>query len=287
LHTLSGKRVVHVKRLLLAGLALMGVVFLSGAQPYEYPPDMRDIVKRGKLVVAMCEQDRPPFVITGADGTLSGMDVELARSIGDHLGVPIEIKRSAATYNEVINRVANGDADIGISLLSATTKRARRVLFTEPYLFVRPSLLVNRRKEIDLKRKTAGQDWLKGPGVSIGVMRGSAYEGYVREFFPSARMTTYNGWGVLKQAVLRGDVTTVLQSGAVLNQMIMDEPAIYLTHRLIRIEGKEDLFACALPATSIYFLTWVNLLIAQRENLSHRPLEEVMIRNWNNTGVVK
>lgn len=276
-----------VKRLLLAGLSLMGVVFLSGAQPYEYPPDMRDIVKRGKLVVAMCAQDRPPFIITGADGTLSGMDVELARSIGDHLGVPIEINRSASTYDEVINRVANGDADIGISLLSATTERARRVLFTEPYLFVRPSLLVNRRKEIDLKRQAAGQDWLQGPGVSIGVMRGSAYEGYVREFFPSAQVTTYTGWEVLKEAVLRGDVTAVLQSGAVLCHMIMDEPAIYLTHRLIRIEGKEDRFACALPATSIYFLTWVNLLIAQRENLSHRPLEEVMIRNWNNTGVVK
>ncbi|MBN2569209.1 MAG: amino acid ABC transporter substrate-binding protein [Deltaproteobacteria bacterium] len=276
-----------LKRLLLTCLTLVGVVFLSGAQPYEYPPDMREIAKRGKLVVAMCAQDRPPFVVTGADGTLSGMDVELARSIGDRLGVPTEIDRSAATYDEVINRVAKGNADIGISLLSATTERARRVLFTEPYLYVCPSLLVNRRKEIDLKRKAAGKDWLHGPGVSIGVMRGSSYEEFVREFFPSAQITTYNRWKVLNGAVLRGDVTAVLQSGAVLCNMIMDEPAIYLTHRLIRIEGKEDRFACALPATSIYFLTWVNLLLAQRENLSHRPLEEVMIRNWNNTGAVR
>lgn len=260
-----------MKRLILAGLTLMCVVFLTGAKPYEYPPDMRKIVKRGKLVVAMCAQDRPPFVVTGADGTLSGLDVDLARSIGENLGVRTEINRRAATYDEVINLVANGDVDIGISLLSATTERARRVLFTEPYLVVRPSLLVSRRKEIDLKRTAVGHDWLHGPGVEIGVMRGSAYEGYVREFIPSARVTTYDGWEVLKRAVLRGDVTAVLQSGAVLNQMIMEEPEIYLTHRLFRIEGKEDLFACALPATSIHFLTWVNLLIAQRGESSHGP----------------
>lgn len=260
-----------MKRLILAGLTLICVVSLTGAQPYEYPPDMQKIVKRGKLVVAMCSQDRPPFVITGKDGALSGLDVDLARSIGDNLGVATEINRRAATYDEVIDQVANGDADIGISLLSATTERARRVLFTEPYLLVHPSLLVNRTKEIGLKRAAAGQDWLHGPGVSIGVMRGSAYEGYVREFFPSARITTYDGWGALKRAVLRGDVTALLQSGAVLNQMVIEEPEIYLTHRLIRIEGKEDLFACALPASSIHFLTWVNLLIAQRGESSHKP----------------
>jgi polar amino acid transport system substrate-binding protein len=268
-----------VKRLAAIGVALMCVVFLTGARPSEYPPDMQKIITRGKLVVAMYGKDRPPFITEGSTGVLTGVDVELARSIGDHLGVPIEINRSAGTFDAIVDLVANGRADIGISLLSATTERARRVLFTDPYLSVCPSLLVNRLKEIDFKRAGAGRDWLQRPEVSIGVMRGSSYEGYAREVFPHARIVAYDDWGMLKRAVFRGDVTAAYQSGATLNQMIVEEPEIYLTLRLIEIEGKEDLFACALPATSIHFLTWMNLLIAQRGELSRRLLEEAMIRS--------
>lgn len=270
-----------MRPLLIAALALFGAALLTGAGPYEYPPDMRKILQQGRLIVAMCAQDRPPFVSTGADGTLSGVDVELARSIGENLGVPVEINRNAATYDGVIDIVAKGEADIGISLLSATTERARRVLFSEPYLFVRPSLLVNRRKEIERKRTVAATARLQRSEGPIGVMRGSAYEGYVRDFFPEAQVKTYSDWEGLKRAVFRGDVSAILQSGAVLDQMIMEEPSIYLTHRLVPFEGKEDRFACALPVSSSHFLTWVNLLIAQRGKSSHQYIEEAMIRKWN------
>jgi polar amino acid transport system substrate-binding protein len=255
------------KRRIAIGVALMCIVFPAEARSSEYPPDMQKIITRGKLVVAMYGKERPPFIMEGSGGVLTGVDVELARSIGDHLGVPIEIDRSAGTFDAIVDLVESGRADIG--------------MFTDPYLSVRPSLLVNRRKEIDLKRFGAGRDGFQKPGVSIGVIRGSAYEGYAREDFPHARIVAYDDWGMLKRAVFRGEVTAAYQSGATLNQMIVEEPDIYLTLRLIEIEGKEDFFACALPATSIHFLTWMNLLIAQRGELSRKRLEETMIKTLN------
>jgi len=271
-----------MKSLVPAGFLLVCIFSLAGAQQFDCPPDMRKIMERGKLIVAMYGEDRAPFIMKGPDGFLCGIDVDLAQRIGNNLGVPIKIDRRARTFDEIIDMVANEEADIGISLLSATTERARRVLFTEPYLSVHPSLLINRLKEIALKKSGSWHAWMNSPDITIGVMEGSSYEGYAREFFPGKHIVSYRDWGLLKRAVLDGDVLAVLQSGVVLNQMILEEPQIYLKLRFVELTEKEDLFACALPANSIYFLSWVNLLISETgiRDLSRERLEDFMMRNW-------
>ena len=51
-----------------------------------FPPDMRRILERGKLICAMYYNDIPPFFMHDDSGQLVGHDVELARDIADKPG---------------------------------------------------------------------------------------------------------------------------------------------------------------------------------------------------------
>src|SRR5262245_39891676 len=86
----------------------------------------------------------PPFFMQDATGQLTGYDIALARDIAKHLGVKIIFNREATTVDDLIDQVATGQADIAISFLSRTLHRAMKVNFTEPYLQVKKTLLVNR-----------------------------------------------------------------------------------------------------------------------------------------------
>jgi polar amino acid transport system substrate-binding protein len=248
----------------------------------EYPPDIRGIIDRGTLTVAMYEKDMPPFFMQGPGGVLTGIDVRLAEDIAKNLGVRVQFNRKAKTFNEVIDIVAKGEADIGISLLSATPQRAIKVLFSEPYITVHPALLVNRLYEANTRKRNTLDQLLRKPENPIGVIGGSAYERYARDFFPGARVIPYPDWVSLKKAVVKGEVFAVLQSEATLNIMITEEPELYITLRKVELKGREDYLSCAIPATHVHFLKWVNTLIAGRppQESTRNYLYEIILKSW-------
>jgi polar amino acid transport system substrate-binding protein len=248
----------------------------------EYPPDIRRIIDRGTLTVAMYETDMPPFFMQGPGGVLLGIDVRLAEDIARNLGVGVQFNRKAKTFNEVIDIVARGEADIGISLLSATPQRALKVLFSEPYLTVYPALLVNRLYEAHIRKGNTLEQLLQKPENPIGVIGGSAYERYARDFFPGARVIPYPDWVSLKKAVVKGKVFAVLQSEATLNIMITEEPELYITLRKVELKGREDYLSCAIPAAHVHFLKWVNTLIAGRppQESTRNYLYEIILKSW-------
>jgi ABC-type amino acid transport substrate-binding protein len=251
----------------------------------EYPPDIRRIINKGTLNVAMYKADMPPFFMHDPGGVLIGIDVRLAEDIAENLGVRAQFNRTAQTFNEVIDTVARGEADIGISLLSATPQRARKVLFSEPYFTVKPALLVHRLDEANFRkgRKDNTLDQLlRKPENPIGVIGGSAYEKYARDFFPSAQVIPYPDWVSLKKAMAKGELFAVVQSEAMLNVMIMEEPELYITLRKLELKGREDYISCAIPVNDVHFLKWVNTLIAGRppQKSNRDYLYEIMLKSW-------
>jgi ABC-type amino acid transport substrate-binding protein len=264
-------------------VAVFFLFMVSSFQVFaEYPPDIRRIIDKGTLNVAMYKTDMPPFFMQGPDGLLTGIDVRLAEDIAHNLGVRVQFNRTAPTFNKVIDTVARGEADIGISLLSATPQRARKVLFSEPYFTVRPALLVHRLDEVNFRKGNTLDQLLRKPGNPIGVIGGSAYEKYARDFFPGVRVIPYPDWVSLKKAMAKGELFAVVQSEAMLNVMIMEEPELYITLSKLELKGREDYISCAIPVNDVHFLKWVNTLIAgrppQKSNRDH--LYEIMLQSW-------
>jgi polar amino acid transport system substrate-binding protein len=109
----------------------LGVSPVPATAPDLRAPDIKAILDRGELIVAMTAGDQPPFYYVEPNGQLAGLDATLARDIASRLGVKVSFNRSPKSFNEVVELVAQGGADVAISKLSRTLVRAQMVRFTK------------------------------------------------------------------------------------------------------------------------------------------------------------
>ena len=84
------------------------------------PKDSDAIVAHGIIRVAITEFDLPAFHWRKPNGELTGPEIELTRLIGRLLKVGVEFVDDCHTFDAVVDAVASGRADIGISKLSQT-----------------------------------------------------------------------------------------------------------------------------------------------------------------------
>lgn len=111
-----------------------------------------------------------PVLAQGTAADPSGVTVDLAREIGQRLGLPVELSCFDAARRSFEAMVA-GDADI--CFLAIEPAREAEVAFTAPYVVIEGVFAVPSGSPV---RTPADVD---RPGVRIGVKRGSAYDLYL------------------------------------------------------------------------------------------------------------
>jgi len=121
----------------------------------------------------------PPIVFE-EEGRVVGLEADFAAAVAARLGRPLEFVRM--TRQELIPAVQAGRVDIAMSGISITPERAKRVLFTEPYLHVGQLALIRIEDLGELSRPTS----LRRPGVRIGTVEGSTGEAWVAQTLPNA-----------------------------------------------------------------------------------------------------
>ena len=119
-----------------------------------YPEDIKRILDRNKIIIGVIKKDVKPFVYFDPDSNdnLSGIDINIGRSIANALGVEVKFERVADTFNDVIDLVVRGEVDIALSKLSVTEERNKRVLFSKPYAIFNHGLLLDRTKWMEIKK---------------------------------------------------------------------------------------------------------------------------------------
>ena len=189
-----------------------------------YSPEIQKIVDRGKLVVAMYSKDTPPFYYMDDQSELAGVDVELIKGFGRLLGVDVEFDRSARSFNEVVDKVANREADLAICKLSITFSRAQRVLFTEPYIVLRQGLLINRLLLASQLKGRSREETVQSLKGKIGVIGNSSYVGYAKRRFKDMEIVEYPSWGKVVEAVVAGEIVAAYRDEAEIKKIIRDHP---------------------------------------------------------------
>jgi cyclohexadienyl dehydratase len=109
----------------------IGLVLASPAARAE-DSRLAEILKRGVLRVGTTGDYRPFTLLDKAEGGYSGIDVELARSLADSLGVKIEFVPTS--WPTLAKDFDAGAFDIAMGGVSVTLERAKRGLFSTPYL---------------------------------------------------------------------------------------------------------------------------------------------------------
>jgi len=241
--------------------------FLAAAQLLAGPgdDDLRDLIERRRVVVAMLSCDLPPFVSTAQGGRVAGFDVRLAEGVASELGVELKIERCAKTFNEVVDAVASGKADIGISELSLTLNRSKRVLFTDPYLVLKKALLVNR---LELAKSKAGRDvadYIRSYSGALGVIEGSSYVDFARKMFPKASLKSCPSWEAALKAVDSGELPCAFYDDLEIKRGMKSIPDATLRLQCVVFKDSEDPIAMAVSPDRPHLLHWLNCYIKERK----------------------
>ena len=225
-------------------------------------PDIARIVNRGELVVAMLSVDTPPFFYT-KDDELVGLEVDIAKAIAKELKVTVRFDRSAKTFNDVVDVVARGDADLAISKLSRTLARAQRISFSEPYLRLNHSFILNRVRFAEYAREmplTSAVRQFKG---SIGVIAKSSFADYAQRNFPKADIKEFQSWAEVLKAVEAGQIIAAYRDEFEVKRVLQGDPTLSLTLRTVTFKDQEDTLGIAVGIQDTVLLAFVNQYLSQ------------------------
>ena len=104
----------------------------TAAQTAETTPAEVQTIQDGKLIVA-AEFTYPPFEYMADDGTTElGLDIDLAKAIGEKLGLEVEFV--STQFDGILDGLELDKYDAVISAVTITAARKEEADFTQPYI---------------------------------------------------------------------------------------------------------------------------------------------------------
>ena len=256
-----------MKKLLLLLTMLFSVVAHAqlSTSTVPLPADIAAIKKANVLIVAMTKKDNPPF-FSGDEDNIKGLDVEIARRIGVLLGVPVQFRRDAESFAEVVEQIREGKADVAVSKLSVTGPRLQVVRFSDPYIKLRQSLVINR---LWLSQNSQGREVyqvIREFNGKISFIRNSSYDTFARTNFPNAVFLPEDKWDVIIDKVTRGDIAAAYRDEFEIKKISFEKPEAAISTKTITISDSVDNIAIAVNPKSLQLLSIINYVIKNEYN---------------------
>ena len=173
------------------------------------------IQEKGKIVVCT-DAAWAPFDYIGANGEVTGVDIEIAKAIADALGVELEISNIA--FDSISTYLANDEADLALACITITDERKEQMDFSDPYTTVLQYMIVMADSDIatmdDFAGKAVGThlgttgDFLMSDEISGGVLAGTGAENKQYKALPDAALAMKSGelQGIVCDSVLAENI---------------------------------------------------------------------------------
>ncbi|MCP4923232.1 MAG: transporter substrate-binding domain-containing protein [bacterium] len=234
-----------------------------------FHPEIQSIIDRGELVVAIVNRQAPPFFFKEKSGELVGFDIQFAKDIAQDLGVTLKINQEAPTYNDVIDLLALGKADIGISNISLTLGRAKKVLYSNPYAFLKQGVILNRLSyeglRVEGKEDPSLIEKLNQPAAIIGVIPGSSFETWAKDLFSKATFVETKVWDAeFVRKLNSGEIMAAFRSDLAFRRLIASNPELKPFVQPILLKGRLDTIHIVVPSGYSNLLQWINSYIFKK-----------------------
>ncbi len=145
---------------------------------------INDILKRKELRVGF-DAGYMPFEMTDKNGNYIGFDMDMARELAKSMGVkfvPVNVD-----FDGMIPALLTGKIDIIISAMTVTQERNLKIGFTDPYIVVGQSILLNKK----LEGTITSWEQLNDPKYNVVSRQGTTGEEAVKRFLPKATFRTF------------------------------------------------------------------------------------------------
>ena len=227
--------------------------------------DINDIIKRGEIVVCSVSNTSNPLFLMKKKGSenkekldLVGADIELAKRIAKGLGVRLLFRLCYKSYEDVVKAIAKGEGDIGIAKLSYTTERSRKVMYTEPYVIAKKTLLMSRQIAESNQEKSV-KDLINDERFKIGVAKGASYVEFAKLLFPKSQILELNNWEKQTVEKLKNkEIIATLRDNLRVNLLMNQHPELSLKFIPIILKGENDYISGIVNYKSLELLNWIN-----------------------------
>ena len=175
-------------------------------------PVMTRIQKNGELVLGT-SANMNPMTFKQSDGTLAGLDIDLARLMANAMEVKLVTR--VMPFKDLIPALRSGEVDVVLSNMTINPARNMNVAFIGPYLTSGKCVVT---KEVTLAKAEEVKD-LNAKDVSFAVLKDSTSEKFVRTLMPN----------VIVKTVLNSQDGAEMVASDKVNGMLTDLPVCLAT----------------------------------------------------------
>jgi polar amino acid transport system substrate-binding protein len=179
-------------------------------------PDKPDLTSI-KAIRFLTADDYPPLDFALPDGSLTGFNVEIARGVCEVLRLPCTIQ--ARRWDTLTEALETNKGDAMIASMRATPGLRAKLGFTDPY-YLTPGRFAARN---DFAQGEIDADAVAGK--TVGVIKASAHEKYLTQFFEKAKLKPYDDFAALHRALKAGEVDLIFADGLTLSVWLAGEDA--------------------------------------------------------------
>ena len=115
--------------------------YIGGDGKFHIQPDSVS----GSVLRVATNAEFPPYEFRCAKRGIVGIDIEIARYIADYMERPLEI--IDMDFDDIIESVRTGKADIGLAAFSVTEERGKQISFTDHYATSKIVVMVRNDEE--------------------------------------------------------------------------------------------------------------------------------------------
>ncbi|MBP3867191.1 MAG: amino acid ABC transporter substrate-binding protein [Eggerthellaceae bacterium] len=172
------------------------------------------LLESGKLIIGT-SPDFPPFENL-ENGEFVGLDMEIAKAIGEKLGLEVEFK--SLQFDAIIPAVAaGGQVDCGISGFTVDPERAKEIDFSTTYYIDDQAIAA--MKDSAITAENVDEALAK---ATVAVQSGTSGEAYIQENYPEATIQPYGNSTDAFAAMQAGQADAVCTNAAVVNKMLAE-----------------------------------------------------------------
>ena len=158
-----------------------------------------------KEIRFLTDSDFPPFNYVDEKGELTGFNIDMARAICSALNIICTIK--AQPWDTLLTALEKDEADAIIASHAITEANRQQLAFTDPYYYTPARFVV---------RSDAEFDDMSPEGLAerrVGVVKGTAHEAYLRDFFAGAVIVTFESDSDARSALRFGKIDALFGDG--------------------------------------------------------------------------
>jgi polar amino acid transport system substrate-binding protein len=195
--------IFFLKRFSVAACLALSLVLFAGSAAAQDSPVLDRVVKSGQLRVGM-SGSQPPFNVVSRDGSLIGLEVDLANMLAS--GLRVDLKIVQKPFGDLLGELAAGNVDVVMSGMAITPQRSQTVSFAGPYMMAGKSILT--RSDVLAGADDAGD--VNSEDITLAALENSTSQQFAEKVMPRSKLVKVKNYDDAVKMLLDGKVDALV-----------------------------------------------------------------------------